>query len=320
MAVAQQQPEPAPDTPSNRRLFLWMFALARPAWFHVLAAVVWLLLWAVAETLTIRQAGEVVNAIQALTPDPGAPAGFWSWLRSDSFAVEELRASCVVFGALVGAYSILRYLRIVADARMSMHVVFHLRAAVYDKLQRVGFGFHDRLSTGQLINRALSDLQHVRAFLQTAILLTLEIVLGVGLSIILIATRNPWVALASLAPLPFWVWYVLRFSRRVQPVARDVMESEDRNVSIITENIAGAQVVRAFAAERSEAAKYSANLVPFKERVLRRIRLFADFNPIVRGIAMASHISLFALGGILMLHGQMAAGDLLILGGAMGLV
>ena len=44
-----------------------------------------------------------------------------------------------------------------------MNMVFYIREAVYDKLQRVGFGFHDAMSTGQLINRALSDLQNVRS-------------------------------------------------------------------------------------------------------------------------------------------------------------
>ena len=45
---------------------------------------------------------------------------------------------------------------------MSMNMVYYIREAVYDKLQRVGFGFHDALSSGQLINRSLGDLQNVR--------------------------------------------------------------------------------------------------------------------------------------------------------------
>ena len=52
------------------------------------------------------------------------------------------------------------------------------------------------MSTGQLINRALSDLQNVRAFIQTAVLTTLEIVLIVILNILLIVTINGWNRLA----------------------------------------------------------------------------------------------------------------------------
>ncbi len=183
-----------------------------------------------------------------------------------------------------------------------------------------GFGFHDVHSSGQLINRALSDLQNVRAFVQTAVLVTLEITLTVAFNIVLIATLNKWVAVLSLVPLPIWTYYILRFSRKVQPVAKSVMEAEDRNVSIITENIAGVHVVKAFATEGQEIGKYQENCDTFKDRVLKRIRMFADFQPIIRSIAMASHLSLFLVAGILMIHGKMAAGDLFILGGAMGAI
>lgn len=305
----------------NRALFRWMFGLTRPVRGYVGLSVLWLVLWLAVETLTVRQAGEVINGLQALGADPvAARDGFLAWLRGGHAGSAALLRGMGAFAALVALYAVLRYLRIVADAKTSMNVVFHIREAVYDKLQRVGFGFHDALSTGQLINRALSDLQHVRAFIQTAILMSLEIALAVVFGIVLIYTRSPWVALASLAPLPLWVWYVMRFSRRIQPIAKRVMEAEDRNVSIIAESIAGAHVVRAFAAERAEIQKYGTNCGEFKARVLSRIRMFADFNPIIRGIALTSHISLFAVGGYLMTQGRMAPGDLLILGGAMSSV
>jgi ABC-type multidrug transport system fused ATPase/permease subunit len=215
---------------------------------------------------------------------------------------------------------VVRYCKETSNMRMSMNMVFYLREAVYDKVQRVGFGFHDVHSSGQLINRALSDLQYVRSFIQTAVLVTLDIGLTVTFYIVLIWTVNKWVAALSLVPLPIWTFYILRFSRKIQPVARAVMEADDRNVSIITENIAGVHVVKAFATERQEIEKYQANCDTYKGRVLTRIRMFADFQPVIRSIAMASHLSLFLTAGILMIHGKMKAGDLFLLGGAMGAI
>jgi len=215
---------------------------------------------------------------------------------------------------------VVRYFKELANTSMSMNMVFCIREAVYDKLQRVGFGFHDAISSGQLINRALSDLQNVRAFIQTAVLVTLDIGLVVAFNIVLIWTRNKWVAALSLVPLPIWTYYILRFSRKIRPVARSVMESEDRNVSIIAEAISGVHVIKAFATEKQEIKKYQANCDTFKDRVLQRIRMFADFQPVIRSIATASHLSLFLVAGILMIRGKMLSGDLVILGGAMGTI
>ena len=306
----------------NRFLFFWMFGFLRPVRLSVLTACLWLALAVAVEILVAKWIEKVVNLIQNLYTAPqGHVPSFWQWFWKDPApAAAAFRHVMLVLVGLVVATLILRYLKEVADTKMSMHLVFFLREAIYDKLQRVGFGFHDALSSGQLINRALSDLQNVRAFIQTAVLTTLDIVLAVGGYIILLITIDWRLALLSLVPLPIWTYYIMRFSRIVQPAAKAVMEADDKNVSLIAEAIAGVHVIKAFATERQEMDKYSGNLDQFLGRVLKRIRLFADFNPVIRTIAMASYLTLFLLAGILMIHGKIQAGGFLVLGGAMSAI
>lgn len=306
----------------NKFLFFWMFGFLRPVRLSVAAACLWLALAVGVEILVAKWIEKVVNLIQKLYTAPqGRVPSFWQWFwRDPAPGAAAFRHVMLVLVGLVIATLILRYLKEVANTKMSMHLVFFLREAIYDKLQRVGFGFHDALSSGQLINRALSDLQNVRAFIQTAVLTTLDIVLAVGGYIILLITIDWRLALLSLVPLPIWTYYIIRFSRIVQPAAKAVMEAEDKNVSLITEAIAGVHVIKAFATERQETEKYGGNLDAFLGRTLKRIRLFADFNPVIRTIAMASYLTLFLLAGILMIHGKIQAGGFLVLGGAMSAI
>jgi ABC-type multidrug transport system fused ATPase/permease subunit len=116
------------------------------------------------------------------------------------------------------------------------------------------------------------------------------------------------------------VWYVVRFGRKAQPVGKATIEADDRNVSLITESIAGVHVVKAFATEQMEIDKYQANLDTFFNRVLVRIRLFANFTPIIRGIATAANLALSMAAGILILKGKLNVGDMLVLGSAMGAI
>jgi len=55
-------------------------------------------------------------------------------------------------------------------------------------------------------------------------------------------------------------------------------------------------------------------------RVLTRIRMFANFQPVIRSIAMASHLSLFLVAGILMDPGENGSGRSGDPGGAMGTI
>jgi ATP-binding cassette subfamily B protein len=307
---------------SNRELLRWMFRFLAPVKWMVLLCCLYLVAWLVAEVSAVRMTGAAVDHIKAMHLSPTAAAeGFWRWVLSSDAEAGRLRQVVFALGGLVIGMGVLRYLREVANSRLSMTMVFFIREAVYDKLQRVGFGFHDAISTGQLINRSLSDLQNVRSFVQTAVLLSLEIVLSVGFYIALIWTRSPWVAALALVPLPIWVLYILGFSKKVQPAAKAVMEAEDRNVSLITENIAGVHVVKAFATEKQEIEKYTTNCQSFRQRVLNRIRLFANFQPVIRSIASLSHLSLFLLAGIFIIRGKgLTVGDIIILGSAMGAI
>jgi ABC-type multidrug transport system fused ATPase/permease subunit len=324
---------PSIEHVGNAYLLRWMFRFLRPVKWIVFFNCLYIALWVGAEALTTKQTARVVNEIQSLGTGPGIGngLGFWHWVAPSRIGLRavfagllgrqvDFRFQIIGLMLIVAAYVSFRYLRVVAGTKMSMNMVYYIREAVYDKLQRVGFGFHDAVSSGQLINRALSDLQNVRAFVETAVNQSLEIGLTVGAYIFLLITVSKSIALLSLVPLPLWTYYILRFSKTVQPAAKAVMEAEDRNVSIITENIAGVHVVKAFASERQEIEKYHANCDMFLTRVLKRIRLFADFTPIIRMIAMGSNLSLFLVAGLLMVKGHFLAGDFMILGQAMGAI
>ena len=312
--------------PGNLALLRWMFSFLRPVLFELSLACLWLALMVGTEILAARQTAEAVDYIKVVASrvgdQPGgivyAGVGFLRWVSGPTPEAAGLRNVVGLLVGLVAGMALLRYLREVANMKTSMKMVYGLREAVYDKLQHVGFRFHDAVSSGQLINRALTDLQNVRTFVQTAVLTSLEIALIVGGYIVLILSRQPWVALLALLPLPFWTWYILRFSRKVQPAARAVMEAQDRDVSILTENIAGVHVVKAFATQRQEIAKYQSNADGYYARTLERVRLSANFTPVMRVIAMGSNLTLFLATGLFIIYGRMSAGDFLILGTAMG--
>ncbi len=298
-----------------------MFGFLRPVRGRVVLAGVFLTAWIGAEIFTVRQTAEAINQIKRIHfSDEATREGFRAWAAGRDCEAVVLRRTLLVLAGLTVVLAVLAYAREVSNAKLSMHLVFGLREAIYDKLQRVGLGFHDAISTGELINRALSDLQNVRSFVTSALLQTLEITLIVGGYIVLLATRSIWIALLAILPMPLWTWYVMRFSRRMRPAQKDVMEASDRNVELITENIAGVHVVRAFATEQQEIDKYNRNSDSFLGRVRARIRLFANFNPVIRTIAMASHLTLFLAAGILIIKGRLQAGDILMLGAAMGAI
>ena len=324
----------APSGVSNRLLLTWMFGFIKPVRRLALWSCVVLCAAIGVEIYALQVTGKTVNHVNGIHQSGQATAlGLRGWLFSAGHDALQLRFLLLQLAFFVIAMAVLRYAREVANSKFSMNMVYYLREAVYDKLQRVGFGFHDANSSGQLINRSLSDLQNVRQFVQTALLATLEIVLVVTGYILLILSKSTWVALLAIAPLPVWTVYTLWFSKKVQPAARAVLEAEDASIQVVTETAAGVHVIKAFATERQEIDKYTAAITEFQKRVLLRVRLFANFQPVIRLIATASHLSLFFVAGLILIRSRdgqangvgvagtgLTVGDLMILGGAMGAI
>ena len=296
-----------------------MLGFLRPVWRIAALAGLFLSLWIGVEILAVRQTAVAVDRIKLVEVVSGAgPAGFLQWLREGLQHETGVVRAVLALAALSLMLAVLTYLREVAYMRFSMTQVFLIREALYDKLQRIGLTFHDQISTGEVINRALSDLQKVRVFLQSAVLVTLDAALIAGGYVTLLLFRCPWAAPLALAPLPLWIWYTMRFARRVRPIQVAETEVSDRNVSIITENIAGVHVVKSFATQDQEISKYNLNSDEYLGRVRQRIRNYANYLPVIRSISTTAHLSLFLLAGVLIARGKMQPGDVLILGSAMG--
>jgi ABC-type multidrug transport system fused ATPase/permease subunit len=281
--------------------------------------------WVYIDVSSFRLTGNITDAVQdALERGQTLTEPFAQAMRHPP--LQPIARMVFMLGGLVLLGGLVRFGREFTNTKFSMDMVYHMRAAVYDRLQRVGFAFHDKHSSGALINRALSDLQNVRAFLQLGLILLAEIVAFVIGNILLIFWINPWAALIATIPVPFWIWYILRFSKIIQPAQQAQMKAGDDLVTVVTENVSGVHVVKAFATQQKEITKYNSAADTYYHAILNSVRLWRNFVPVIRGIASASQLSLFAGGAVLVVlthawttgtRGKVQVGDLLVLGMAM---
>ncbi len=308
---------------TNWQLLVRMFRFLAPVKWTAIGCGVLIVAWVVLQTNQDNLNRLIINTVQDVLQKhyQGADTAQQSiWEEFRSGPLRRILDMVLILGALVVLNGIGAYFRWVSNMKLTMDMVYHMRAAVYDRLQRVGFAFHDEHSSGQLINRALSDLQNVRQFLQMSMVGAIEIgsfVIGYNLLMLVV---NPWVALLACVPIPFWIWYIMRYSKKMQPAQRAQMQAGDELVTVFTENIAGVNVVKAFATQATEIAKYNASADSYLGKVMRVVNLQRNFTPTIRGIASASHLSLFALGATLVVWGKLKVGDLLLFGTAMGTI
>jgi ATP-binding cassette subfamily B multidrug efflux pump len=156
---------------------------------------------------------------------------------------------------------------------VSQKVGYRLRLDFFRQLQRLSFGFHDKIHSGDLITRGMIDLEGTRMFIQNGMMMSLTLVLLLVVATWMMFAADPVMALMALAFVPFSVVTL----GRVGFLLRLAMMRVQTLMSILTltmeENLQGIRVVRAFASRSFELAKFDHAATEALRQAYERIKL-----------------------------------------------
>ena len=188
----------------------------------------------------------------------------------------------------------------------ALGVELDMRTAVYAKLVRLSFGFYDRHQTGQLMSRATVDLQGVRFFLGYGLVFffqSLFTVVGVAAVVFFIEWR---LALISLAIAPALVAVAYRYSHVSHPLLRDVQQKLADVATVAEENIVGVHVVKSFAQEDAEQAKFEARSEQVFGQSVKANRQRAFYVPVLSFLPLLVQAAILLVGGRMVAHGSLS--------------
>src|SRR5688500_11485533 len=121
----------------NAQLLKWMFRFLKPVPMDAGLACLWLIVFVVLEIRVVRYFGSVVDQIKHFhLAEKDTHLSFWQWFGGVDADSAGLRHSVLVLSLMVGGLLLTRYLREVSRAKFSMRMVYYIREAVYDKLDR----------------------------------------------------------------------------------------------------------------------------------------------------------------------------------------
>ena len=214
-------------------------------------------------------------------------------------------------GAIVGlglARAVLMLGRRLLSGRQALDVEMDMRSGMYAHLVRMSFGFYDRHQTGQLMSRATVDLQGVRFFLGYGLIFFFQNVLTV-VSVTIVLFFFDWqLALIVLAITPVLVVLAYRYSHVAHPTLREVQQRLADVATVAEENIVGVHVVKAFAQEPSEEAKFKHRSERVFEQTLRANRQRALYVPLISFIPLLAQAGVLLIGAQRVQDGTMSAG------------
>jgi ATP-binding cassette, subfamily B, bacterial len=199
-----------------------------------------------------------------------------------------------------------RYVLGLVSARVGMN----LRNQTYAHLQGLSLAFFTGRRTGDLISRIGSDSERVCDFLAINLIDFVTDVLMIAMTAVILFSISPPLALATLVPFPLIVWLVLAVRSRLRRGYRCELRAWSEMTSVLADAIPGVRVVKAFAQEAREIARFrGANL-----RLLRATdalnRVWSLFGPMLVLMTELGALVVWGFGAWLVMQGQVTAGVL----------
>ncbi|MGO4691965.1 ABC transporter ATP-binding protein [Glaciibacter sp. 2TAF33] len=126
------------------------------------------------------------------------------------------------------------------------HVEARLRNALYARLQDLPVNFHDRWPSGQLLSRAVSDLNLIRRWISFGIVLLVVNFLTIAIGFVILVSMNWILGLIFLVcSIPIWIYgYV--FEEKYSVIARRSQDQAGDLATAVEESVHGIRVLKAF--------------------------------------------------------------------------
>ena len=218
----------------------------------------------------------------------------------------------VGLAAVTGAFT---FLSGTLAAYTSENIARRLRNFIFDHIQRLSFTYHDQTKTGELIQRATSDIDAVRRFFAEQFIGAGRIFLLFFVNLIALLLLNWELALYSIVVVPFTIVLSIFFFKRVSKVYEKYQEQDAALSNVLQENLTGVRVVKAFARQNFEREKFDSENQEKFQRGRRLLMMHALYWPVSDILTGGQMLAGFVIGALMAIRGEITPGTYLAYAG-----
>ncbi|HKR52404.1 MAG TPA: ABC transporter ATP-binding protein [Pseudonocardiaceae bacterium] len=202
-----------------------------------------------------------------------------------------------------GAAFVRRYL----GGRLSLDVQHDLRRAVFRAVQKLDGAKQDSLRTGQVVSRAISDLQLVQGLL-SMVPLVLGMLVLFAVALVSMLWLSPLLTVIALVVVPAAGLLTARTRRTLFSATWSAQQRAGEIAEHVEETVTGVRVVKGFGQEARAVARLEERARRLFAERMRSARLTATFAPTLTALPSLGQVAVFGVGGMLALNGTISLG------------
>ncbi|MCL4532411.1 MAG: ABC transporter ATP-binding protein, partial [Actinobacteria bacterium] len=219
-----------------------------------------------------------------------------------------------LLSGLVGVYQ--RYL----GSRIGEGIIFDLRCALFEHLQRMSLRFFTNTRTGELMSRLNNDVVGAQQAVTSTSVSIISNALALVMTAAIMLSLEWRLTLISVLVLPFFIFPARRVGKVLRQVTRDGMNFNAQMNALMNEtlNVSGALLVKIFGRAQDENARFRERAAKVRDVGVRQAVIGRWF---FLGLSLASSVGtavVFWWGGNLVLQGEFTVGTIVAFGAYLG--
>jgi ATP-binding cassette subfamily B protein len=206
---------------------------------------------------------------------------------------------------------VLNYFQGILSETASQNVAYDLRNEIQKKLTQLSFSFHDTSEAGELLSRAIQDVERLRFLTGRATIRILDGVLMIIVTMIILIVMDYRLGLFVLVSMPILIHRAYYFGSRFRPLSLMVQKQVARLTTTVEQNLRGSRVVKAYAQEPEEIERFEEENQRWFDLTRSAARLQAVNVPLMFLLSNIGMVVIVLFGGYLVIQQELTFGVLI---------
>ena len=192
---------------------------------------------------------------------------------------------------------------------MGLYIEKDMRHALFCHLQTLGFSYFSNAKVGQIMARITSDLFDVTEFAHHCPEEFLIAGIKIIIPFIILMGISPWLTLIIFLMLPIMLICTRYFNKKMKAAFKESRRQVGEINAQVEDSLLGVRVVKSFANEDVEIAKFDEGSKEYVRIGKNRYRFMAGYSTTTRSFDGLMYIVVVVAGAIFMLKGWIQPGD-----------
>jgi ATP-binding cassette subfamily B protein len=213
---------------------------------------------------------------------------------------------------LLGLYvisALFMYLQQYIMAGVAQRTIYKLRRDVEEKLSRLPLKYFDGRTHGEVLSRAVNDMDNISSTLQQSVTQLISSVVTLIGVLVLMLTISWLLSLVVLITLPLSLIITMGIAKRSQTYFRDQQRSLGTLNGHVEEMLTGHKIVKAFGRERQSVAEFIELNEKLYEAGWKAQFVSGMIMPLMRSVGNFGYAFVAVIGGIMVANNSISIGD-----------